>query len=404
MRLFICGGGSAEKTLLANKKLNEIIEHDKPILYVPLAMDEIKHPYDGCLEWAKNELKDVDVPYIEMVRTFDELANKNYDNYSAIFIGGANTYKLLKGIKESGAFTKIKDYIDHNGIVFGGSAGAIILGQAINTCKYEDKNEVALQDQMGFDEVYYYSFLCHYTNKSAEKTELNKNYLLELSKKQRIIALPEEVTLYAHDGIFEILGNKPFYIFTNRNIVTYNTKNQRVQEFNTIKTDNELMEFMDHNITYGWQEPNGSLHFNNLINFRQNYRVNSMEQSLTNGLGTCIEQAKIIKQCFDRIGLENKLFCYRTYETEENFDKDVIMHCFVLFKYHNIWYHFEHSSNRIKGIHPYENIETALEDITSKIENQHNRVLTEIPDIPDNLTFKELNDYINSFDNLSKTR
>jgi hypothetical protein len=118
-----------------------------------------------------------------------------------------------------------------------------------------------------------------------------------------------------------------------------------------------------------------------------------MEVTLSNGLGTCIEQAKIIKAFFDKIGLENKLFCHRGYETEENFDKDVKMHCFILFKYNNIWYHFEHSNRPKRGIHPYESIEKALEDITNGFE---------IPEIPDNITFKEFNEYVNSFDETYK--
>ena len=40
MRLILCGGGSGEQNLLANQKLDEIINHTKPLLYIPLAMDE----------------------------------------------------------------------------------------------------------------------------------------------------------------------------------------------------------------------------------------------------------------------------------------------------------------------------------------------------------------------------
>ena len=65
---------------------------------------------------------------------------------------------------------------------------------------------------------------------------------------------------------------------------------------------------------------------------------------LKSGVGTCIEQAKMIKFFFDRKGIKNKVYCHRSYETEENYDKEVKMHCFVLFYYDNSWYHFEHSN------------------------------------------------------------
>lgn len=396
MRIFLCGGGCGQQTVDANKKLNEVIDHNKPILYIPLAMPSERYP--SCYEWVKDELKDIDVPNIDMVVSGTDLFNKNLENYSALFIGGGNTFKLLKDLKDSGSFEKIKVFIENNGIVFGGSAGAIILGQCIDTCKYADKNEVDLKDLMGFDVVSYFSFLCHFTNQDKEKTELNKNYLLELSKKEKIIALPEEDTIYYENGKFEIIGNRPFYIFEDGNIISYNVNQDRLTEFLKLNSDTDLMNFMNQNITYGWKDCNQGLHFNNLKGFRESYRISSINEMLETGLGTCIEQAKLIKYFFDKIGLENKIYCHRRYETEENADNEVRMHCFVLFKYNDYWYHFEHSNRPKRGIHKYESVESAIKDITSGFEITDIRKLTEISEIPDGLTFKEFNEYVNQFD------
>lgn len=109
MQLILCGGGDGEQNTQANQRLNEIIDHTKPILYIPLAMDEIEHPYDECYEWIKEELRNVDVPSIKMVRTFEELASENLEEYTALFIGGGNTYKLLLGLKQTMAFNNIKN-------------------------------------------------------------------------------------------------------------------------------------------------------------------------------------------------------------------------------------------------------------------------------------------------------
>lgn len=396
MRIFLCGGGCGYQTVDANKKLNEVIDHNKPILYIPLAMPSERYP--SCYEWIKDELKGVDVPNIDMVVSGADLFNKNLENYSALFIGGGNTFKLLKDLKDSGSFEKIKVFIENNGIVFGGSAGAIILGQCIDTCKYADKNEVDLKDLMGFDVVSYFSFLCHFTNQDKEKTELNKNYLLELSKKEKIIALPEEDTIYYENGKFEIIGNRPFYIFEEGNMISYNVNQDRLTEFLKLNSDTDLMNFMNQNITYGWKDCNQDLHFNNLKGFRESYRISSINEMLETGLGTCIEQAKLIKYFFDKIGLENKIYCHRRYETEENADNEVRMHCFVLFKHNDYWYHFEHSNRPKRGIHKYESVESAIKDITSGFEITDIRKLTEISEIPDGLTFKEFNEYVNQFD------
>ena len=217
MRLLLCGGGSGEQTILANKKLNEIIDHNKPILYVPLAMDEEEMPYDGCLEWVKKELFNVDIPSIEMVRSFEELASKNYYDYGAIFIGGGNTFKLLKGLKDSGSFNKIKDYINNNGTIIGGSAGAIIFGKDIEPIHVMDPNDVNLTDSTGFDVLNGISIFCHYTNEyTPEAHEEFKEFLINYTtNRELVIALPEEDTIYVNDDNVEIIGTRPYYIFEN---------------------------------------------------------------------------------------------------------------------------------------------------------------------------------------------
>lgn len=111
MRLFLNGGGCGKQTLLTYKEINKIINHSKPVLYVPLAMDEIDHPYDSCYDWIKGEISSIDIPGIEMVRSFEELEEKNLDKYSLIYIGGGNTYKLLDGIKTTNTFNKLKKYL-----------------------------------------------------------------------------------------------------------------------------------------------------------------------------------------------------------------------------------------------------------------------------------------------------
>lgn len=256
MKLFLCGGGDGNQTIEAYKKFNEEINHDKPLLYIPLAMQSDR--YDSCYKWITEELKNIDVPRIDMVRSADELVSKNLTDYSALFIGGGNTYKLLKDLKDSGSFEKIKEYMNNDGIIFGGSAGAIIFGECIDTCKYDDTNDVCLQDWMGFNAINNFSILCHFTNRNKEKTETNKKYLQELSHEEKIIALPEEDTIYCDDGKFEVIGNRPYYIFEEGNIIVYNSNSDRANEFFNLTTPSELMNFMNHNITYGWIDKLGA--------------------------------------------------------------------------------------------------------------------------------------------------
>lgn len=217
MKLLLCGGGCGDKTILANKKFDEIIDHNKPLLYVPLAMNEVKHPYDGCLEWIKNELSTVNIPHIEMVRTFEEFASKNFSDYCAIFIGGGNTYKLLRGIKDSGTFEKLRKYLNNDGIIYGGSAGAIIFGYDIDCVLPMDANDVELKDTKGFDMLGGKSIFAHYTNEHSEDEHMMyKNSLINYTKNNEdVIALPEEDTVYIDDDKVSIIGTRDYYEFVD---------------------------------------------------------------------------------------------------------------------------------------------------------------------------------------------
>lgn len=213
MKIFLCGGGDGTQTANAYKKLSEIIDHTKPLLYIPLAMESDKYP--SCLEWITSELKELNIPNIEMITKANEILRKNLEDYCAIFIGGGNTFKLLKDLKECGAFERIKEFINKDGILFGGSAGAIIFGKNLKSCALDDDNAVNLEDISGYDVLNGYSILCHYTNRTKEKDEESKEYLLKLSKEEKIIALPEEDTIFINNNNIDFIGNRPYYIFDN---------------------------------------------------------------------------------------------------------------------------------------------------------------------------------------------
>lgn len=212
MKLILNGGGTGKQVESARQLLNCLINHDKKILYIPFAWTD--STYSGCLEFMMDELSDINKQGIEMVKSPDELIGIDFNDYACLYIGGGNTYKLLAELKINGTFEKIKKYLlEDNGIVYGGSAGAIIFGKDIDSCNIDDKNDVGLIDNTGFDMISGYSLLCHYTNVIKEKTELSRTYLLELSKKKPIYAIPEENTIFVDNGKISIIGPKSYSVF-----------------------------------------------------------------------------------------------------------------------------------------------------------------------------------------------
>lgn len=224
MRLFLNGGGCGKQTLLTYTEINKIIDHNKSVLYIPLAMDEEDHPYDSCYEWIKEEISSIDIPNIEMVRSFEELEKKDLDNYSLIYIGGGNTYKLLNGIKTTKIYYKLKKYILNDGIVYGSSAGTVIFGKSINVIEVMDKNEINLTDTNGFNFLSNISIFVHYTNYRSKLSEEENKILTEkytnfitkyTSNNEKVIAIPEEDTIFFDGKNIRVIGELPYYVFEN---------------------------------------------------------------------------------------------------------------------------------------------------------------------------------------------
>lgn len=209
MKLFLCGGGSGGQVADGYKEFYKNLDKRKPILYVPLAMEEDK--YDGCNEWFTAEAKIIGHPCFEMVNSAEELIEKDFNDFCGIFIGGGNTYDLLNKINSTGLHKKIETYLANNGVVFGGSAGAIIFGRDIDVCKTDDENICGLKNTFGFNLLNNVSILCHLNEKHFLR---NVDYLKTLSYKQKVVYIPEEDVIFIDNGKFKTFGNKDYVVFT----------------------------------------------------------------------------------------------------------------------------------------------------------------------------------------------
>jgi len=201
MQLILCGGGFGEKVSKSYEKYAEIIDHSKPVLYIPLAWKN--EDYESCLNWLKGELLPYGIDKFVMITNISQFDNVDLGEYNSLFIGGGNTYKLLKYLKESKGYSKIKEYIENGGIVFGGSAGAIIFGKDIQTCNIcsNDENLWPDLDTSGFDVMNGISLSCHYASKgkkedhdiSTEEYTKRGYKILNLTEEQSAFVTDEEV-------------------------------------------------------------------------------------------------------------------------------------------------------------------------------------------------------------------
>lgn len=168
----------------------------------------------------------------------------------------------------------------------------------------------------------------------------------------------------------------------------------------SIRTPEELFDYMELTITHGWIDIYGGRHEHTLEGIRDIYKINSLEQVVESGLATCIEQTMLEQYVFNILGIENKIFVNRLLEQdEENYSK-VKLHCFCAYHKDDSWYYFEHANKTRKGIHSFTSLSELCEYHLELMKND--RFLTEIPEIPVGYTIKEFNDYVNTFEILGR--
>ena len=170
-----------------------------------------------------------------------------------------------------------------------------------------------------------------------------------------------------------------------------------------IKSPEDILEFMNEHIVYGWLDINDEEHIGNLKNFRRLYRTASNEEVLEHWLWTCIEQVKLMSDLLNKIHIPNKMYCTRVYEWDDfnDLDVDQCMHCFVLYFINGKTYQIEHPNSENIWIYEYSSEEDAVKQLHDYYEKSawgRARPVTEFFDVQPNLSFKEFNCYINSLD------
>ncbi|KPL58903.1 Type 1 glutamine amidotransferase-like domain-containing protein [Rossellomorea vietnamensis] len=206
--LYLSGGGDRDQTLAIDKEFAGELSGGKSLLYLPVAMDPGEISYETCYEWIKSVFAPFGVKDIAM---WEDLRGKTLQDlmrYSAVYIGGGNTFRLMSNILQSDFHVHLSAFKEKGGTIYGGSAGAIVLGSNIATCTHVDDNDVLLKTRNGLSFLDNFSIWCHY---EEGNDPLIHQFIQAFHKP--IIALSEETGLRILSGRMEVLGTKPAYVF-----------------------------------------------------------------------------------------------------------------------------------------------------------------------------------------------
>ncbi len=189
--LILSGGGNAEVSFEVDERYFAFLKKGAKILYIPEARSSDK--FDSCRGWFSTLLskhnRDDDITFVLQQR--DERIPE-LEDFDALYIGGGNTYRLLDYVQSTPLGIKLAEYISRGGLVYGGSAGAIIFGKNIRTAGAEKENYTR-EDGLNFLENRVLD--CHYEPSADER-------LLALAKELdvEILGLPENSAIFIDVG------------------------------------------------------------------------------------------------------------------------------------------------------------------------------------------------------------
>ncbi len=201
------GGGEHDSFTLDGFFFTRIPRHGK-LLYVPIALREHKL-FTGAENWFRGVIKLHSRNDDIVLETWFDLKGKDFSKlkeFDGVYIGGGNTWSLIKDITESGFVNPLKEYIENGGVYYGGSAGAIICGLRIDL--HGDKNSINWKGTVGMDLMNGLSVVCH--AKQEQLAELEK-----LAKKEdiRLITLAENAGAIYNGSACKCVGDGICKIF-----------------------------------------------------------------------------------------------------------------------------------------------------------------------------------------------
>lgn len=190
----------------AEAELRRVLEGRRSVAFVPFALKNHNAYTDKVRERLGRMSFDV-----TQVRTADDVADAE-----AIFIGGGNTFRLLKYLYDGGFIDAIRERVRNGGAPYiGSSAGTNVATPSIKTT-----NDMPIVYPPTFDALGFVNFQInpHYLDpdpNSTHKGETREDRIREFHEENEtpVVGLREGSMLRVEDGVATLVGEKTARIF-----------------------------------------------------------------------------------------------------------------------------------------------------------------------------------------------
>lgn len=199
MTLLLGGGGDADDERPILDRFLELTQ-DGTIAYWPVALDRAE--YSAATAFAQSALgRD-----ISTWTRLEDHSPEEIADHAGVFIGGGNTYHLLNEIRRSGMVDSLRAFAVA-GVLYGGSAGAIVCGADIDTAAYFDANEIGLADTTGLGLLGSYAVWCHF-----EDDHVDALTGWVRARGHPVVALPERSGAEVAGVELSSIGRDPLFV------------------------------------------------------------------------------------------------------------------------------------------------------------------------------------------------
>lgn len=211
MELYLGGGGSEQDEAAL---WDEAFISGQRVSIWPFAMPA-GAARAGSVQWFTSALRDRGDFTIDAWGLDDDTNGSTDENLQrlrssdVLAIPGGNTFDLLKDLQQHQLLQVLHGYLSAGGCVYGGSAGAILLGADIAIAATADPNNAGLTDTSGLDVLAGALVLPHYQRtQDAELQQWSHQF------ERAIIALPERSGVVVAKSHARSVGPEPVRIFT----------------------------------------------------------------------------------------------------------------------------------------------------------------------------------------------
>jgi len=207
-KIAIAGGGGETDSRLIDKVFSSWVEPNGKILYLPVALRGIR-PFNECLKWIKSTFLPFNITNIEMWTDLSGHSGDELSEFASVYIGGGNTYSLLAELLKSRFDHYLIQYVAQGGNIYGGSAGAAILGKDIRTIRHIDRNEIGLTETKGLNLVEGHAVWVHYQNPSDDRLI----YDFQDKYNQSVLAVSERAGIVLDNSELKSVGFDSAFLF-----------------------------------------------------------------------------------------------------------------------------------------------------------------------------------------------